>query len=248
MRKITKFLIGILLLLLIGCSTNNKNTQEEHYMIGHTFDNNKVIHLAFDIPYNTESLSAAFSNQELTLNDFINKLDYIDTLKDGGSKIYKYNKINRIFGEKDFYVIVCNSFDDDHNIYVAEYKESLNDKCSIKIDDLKSVSMIIKEGTLTKTGTTIIITDKSGKNNIYGESYRIDKKESDKWVALEPIIDNYAWNTIGYTVDENNTLELNINWEWIYGTLKEGEYRLVKDTSEPGEEPPHYITTEFVIK
>ena len=41
---------------------------------------------------------------------------------------------------------------------------------------------------------------------------------------------------------------MNINWEWLYGELENGEYRLVKDTSEAGEEPTHYITTEFIIE
>jgi len=32
-----------------------------------------------------------------------------------------------------------------------------------------------------------------------------------------------------YHVDENNQLELRQNWDYIYGTLEDGVYRLVKD-------------------
>jgi len=34
----------------------------------------------------------------------------------------------------------------------------------------KNISMTIKEGTLTNTGATIIITDTTGKDNVYGEN------------------------------------------------------------------------------
>ena len=77
---------------------------------------------------------------ELTDEDIINghgsilkyRAIYLDSLKDGGSKIYKYDsKINSNYGNTDFYVIECNSLDGIKDIYVAKYKNSLMDKCSI---------------------------------------------------------------------------------------------------------------------
>ena len=38
---------------------------------------------------------------------------------------------------------------------------------------------------------------------------------------------------------------MKINWEWLYGKLVNGKYRVVKDTSEPGEGTRHYLTVEF---
>ena len=108
--------------------------------------------------------------------------------------------------------------------------------------------MSIKDGTLTKTGATVVITDISSRNNIYGEPYRIDKFVDGEWKTLDTIIDDYAWISIGYTVGEDNKLELDINWEWLYGELELGKYRIVKDTSESGEGTTHYITAEFVIE
>lgn len=110
-----------------------------------------------------------------------------------------------------------------------------------ELNKLENVSMIIKNKTLTKTGATIIITDLSGNDNTYGESYRIDKNENGKWKELKPIIKDYAWNLVGYTVDENNKLELEHNWEWLYGKLENGKYRLVKDVNNK------YISVEFEI-
>lgn len=227
---------------------NNEEQKEERYMIGYTFDDGRIIHFVFDVPYNNDSLGMAFLNNKITVNEFINRLDYVDELRDGGSKIYKYDKNMQIFGNEDFYTVVCNSMDNIKDIYVARYRESLNDKCKIKIDDLDGVSMTIKEGTLTRTSATIVVTDVSNKKSIYGSAYRIDKKDNGKWVELKPLIDNYAWTCIGYSVDKNNKLEMDINWKALYGNLENGEYRIVKSTSEAGEQPTHYITTEFVIE
>lgn len=107
---------------------------------------------------------------------------------------------------------------------------------------LKNISMIIKDGTLTKTGATIIITDLNETKNTYGEFYRIDKLGNNTWSELNPIIENYGFNSIGYFVDENNKLELSHNWEWLYGKLENGKYRLVKEVNYK------YFSVEFEIE
>ena len=113
---------------------------------------------------------------------------------------------------------------------------------------LSGVWMKIKKGTLTKTGATIIITDLSGKNNTYGEEYRIDKLENNEWKELPVVVKgNYGWNSIGYHVGKDNKLELEINWEWLYGKLEQGTYRIVKGTSPKYDLKEKYFSVEFTI-
>ena len=249
-KKLLKILIiGVLFIGLIGCTNHEeKQTKKEKFVIGHTLDDGRGIHFTFSIPYKDNTLSYALTYNEISIDEFIRELDYIGMKNDGGSKLYKYNKNKKIFGNDDFYVIMCNSVYNIKDIYVAKYVENLNDKCAIKIDDLDGVSMTIKKGTLTPSGATIIITDTSDRENMYGEQYRIDKFVNHTWKELDVVVvGNYGWTAIGYTVDKDNKLELDINWKWLYGELKPGKYRLVKDTSEPGEGTTHYITTEFTI-
>lgn len=115
---------------------------------------------------------------------------------------------------------------------------------------LENVVMTIKDGTLTNKGATIIITDPSGDIHTYGDFFRIDEFKDNEWVPLKPIIDDYGFNAIGYHVDENNKLEMNIDWEWLYGELKSGKYRLVKDVAINVEDQylgSEYIYVEFSI-
>lgn len=117
---------------------------------------------------------------------------------------------------------------------------------------LENVTMTIKEGTLTKTGATVIITDISGDDNTYGEFFRIDKKENNKWKKVDVVVKgNYGFHMVGYEVNEDNILEMKIDWNWLYGELDAGEYRLVKSASVSknnsylGEK---YIYVEFSIE
>jgi len=199
----------ILILGISGCKNNNTELSKnnETFIIGHTLDDERLISFTFDVPYNNGYLSEAIIHNEITIDEFISRLNLISSMNDGGSKLYKYNKVNKVFGNKDFYVIVCNSYAGIKDIFVAKNINSLNDKCTIKIDDLDGVTMSIKEGTLTNVGATIVIKDISSRNNMYGEPYRIDKHEDGEWKVLDTIIDNYAWNSIGYTVGENNKIE-----------------------------------------
>lgn len=253
MRK-RMFLVLIcvgLLLGMTGCKNEDVSLSEsnEKFVSGHTLDDGRVIHFTFDVPYKDGYLSEALIYNEITINDLINELSFVSGLNDGGSKLYKYNRSEKIFGNKDFYVLVCNSYNGIKDIFVARNTKRLADNCIIKIDDLDGVSMTIKDGTLTKKEATIIITDMSSRNNIYGEEYRIDKLVNGEWQELEIIFEgNYGWTSIGYSVGGDNRLELEVNWEWLYGELEPGDYRIVKTTSEPGEATTHYITAEFIIE
>mgnify|MGYP005788807647 FL=1 len=102
-------------------------------------------------------------------------------------------------------------------------------------------SMSIKEGTLTNSGLTLIITNLSNDEIILGEEYSIDKKENGKWKPLTPIIDNYGFNAIGYILKPNNNFESNIDWKGLYGELESGEYRLIKNVNDK------YVSVEFKI-
>ena len=117
-----------------------------------------------------------------------------------------------------------------------------------KLNEIEGVTMTIKEGSLTPTGATIEITDYSGKSHTYGEEYRLDKFENNTWVPVDVIVKgNYAWNSIGYKVDRNKKLVLDMNWSLLYGSLPKGTYRIVKDAIEDSSLEKKYFFVEFEI-
>lgn len=110
---------------------------------------------------------------------------------------------------------------------------------------LQKVSMKIKEGTLTKTGATIIITDKNETPYTYGTWYRIDKKVEGKWKACKPIVEDYGFTDIAMLVGKDKTLEIKEDWSKLYGALEVGTYRFVKSQYEA--EGYSYFWVEFTI-
>lgn len=247
--KLAIILICVIFLgsLFVYNKTGEKKNIKEDFGVGYTLDDGRFLSFSVDVPYKNGFLGDAIFDNELSIDEFISTLKYQETFEDNSSKIYKYNKVNSTYGMEDFYVALCNN-ENINDIFVARYKESLLDKCILKYDDIKGVLMSIKEGSLSNKGLTVIITDTSNRNNIYGNPYHLDKKVDGIFRHLDTIIEDFAWTLEGYSVDKNNTLEFKVNWEDIYGNLESGEYRIVKETSYSGEGTKHYITAEFTIE
>ncbi len=96
-----------------------------------------------------------------------------------------------------------------------------------KKEVLENVTMTIQDGTLTKTGATIIITDLNKEKCMFGRPYHIENYTAGKWKALKP---KKAMNFTmeGLFVGNDNELKLDLDWEDSYGELKPGRYRIVK--------------------
>ncbi|MBE6966405.1 MAG: hypothetical protein E7441_10300 [Ruminococcaceae bacterium] len=86
---------------------------------------------------------------------------------------------------------------------------------------------------ITRTGMTLTVEqfggNPAGELQI-GEWFKIEKRDNDKWKEAEinPLID-YAWHTIAYGIRDNDITELSVDWEWLYGKLSPGFYRISKE-------------------
>lgn len=92
---------------------------------------------------------------------------------------------------------------------------------------LEGVTMKLKDNALTKSGATIIITDNNKVKYTYEEYYKLEKRIDHVWYELKPNSDVF-FNEMGYLVDDNNELEMNIDWSKTYGNLTSGKYRIIK--------------------
>lgn len=102
-----------------------------------------------------------------------------------------------------------------------EYYRKVNEQT------LDKVSMVIKENTLSKTGATIIITDKNELPYYFvKDSYIIEKNIfGNLWIKI--------FSKSGYAIEPlgihgpNGITEIEIDWTERYGELNNGKYRLV---------------------
>lgn len=166
-----------------------------------------------------------------------------DYFKDSIENIFKYSTLLEVKETEKLEYEYINE-----DIYVND--DIGND---VELNELEHVSMSIKKGTLTNTGATIIIHDLSGRKYSYGDPFIIEEKINGKWVEVNNICSNCAFNAIAYGVDQDGILELNCNWEMMYGKLDSGYYRIVKDAiinreRAITEEDIKYFSVEFEIK
>ena len=92
---------------------------------------------------------------------------------------------------------------------------------------------------ISPTGATIIIKDSNEIPHTYGAWYQIEKNANGEWHEIETVIDNYGFALVGYLPDHNGEIEFTMDWEWLYGKLPTGQYRLIKQVDN------QYISIEF---
>ena len=97
-------------------------------------------------------------------------------------------------------------------------------------NNLDDVFMHVKEGSITPNGLTLVIENNSANDSMYGEFYMLEKKINGSWYQVPVAIDgDYGFTDIGYELKSGKNEEIKIDWEWLYGSLDAGQYRIVKD-------------------
>ena len=95
---------------------------------------------------------------------------------------------------------------------------------------------------VTDVGATVIIKDTNKEPYVYGEWYCIEKKSGDRWIKIPTVISEYGFNELGYLVNDDGEVKFNVNWEWLYGKLPQGDYRILKEAGKD------IISAEFCVK
>jgi len=77
-----------------------------------------------------------------------------------------------------------------------------------------------------------------------GTEYTLERLENGVWQPVDDVIENYGWDDVALLIPEGETIQWEIDWQWLYGTLPAGSYRVSKtimDFRESGD----YDTTVY---
>lgn len=124
----------------------------------------------------------------------------------------------------------------------SNIKNDVNIEENGDVENASDISMVIKDGTLTPSGATVVLTNSYG----YDRWFRIDKEENGEWKEAETINDNYSFTAEGYLTNGNSEVEIPIDWTDLYGTLENGKYRIVKRAFN-NLNREEYVSVEFTI-
>ncbi len=119
------------------------------------------------------------------------------------------------------------------------------------VNAFEGVTLGVKEGSITPEGLTLVFHNNQDKEHIYSSFYCIERKNGDKWTKIAYVTEeNVGWDDMAYIVPANQSVEEAVDWDWLYGSLNAGEYRIIKevlDYEAAGEYKTYYLAAEFVI-
>ena len=120
------------------------------------------------------------------------------------------------------------------------------------VNNLEGVTMSAREETVSPTGLTLTLVNNSDRQCIYGEHYVVEKKINQGWYQVPVVVEgDYGFVDIGYDLPPGDEQDWDVDWEWLYGSLDAGEYRIVKDILDfraTGDFDTYFLAAEFAIQ
>ena len=113
------------------------------------------------------------------------------------------------------------------------------------------LTLLVKD--VTPAGLTLVCTKEGGNPTGIlrcGTDYHLSVLEDGVWKDVPTVIEEYGWNSLAYNFPEGQETEFDCSWEWLYGKLPAGTYRLTKgfmDFREAGDYDTAVYWVEFEI-
>ena len=200
------------------------------------------------------------NNGYLDLLNYYEKLSFVDDDSLSERSGYPYflkicdvdgNVLQSIIAYKDAVQVDGKIYrcDDDSSTNLMLYMDLIfhpADMTSI----MDEVSMAFSR--LSADGGTLKLTNATEKDLTFGEDYKLYVWEDGDWQEY-PVKDdkNYAFKSIGIMLDAGKTVDWDVNWSIMHGTLPKGRYKIAKsilDGSASGDLKKYYVSCQFIIQ
>ena len=109
---------------------------------------------------------------------------------------------------------------------------------------------------VTNTGLKLVCRHSGGEDVFElqtGSYYVVEKSENSRWEAVEYLPQEYdvAWTKEAWIIPKEDANAWDVDWEWLYGALPAGTYRLGKEIMNfrgPGDFDIEMVYADFVIQ
>ena len=147
----------------------------------------------------------------------------------------------------------CGSSDGAGSSAPQKINSSSSESSSIQTaEDPWGLTLSVKD--VTTTGLTLVITQEGGSPTgtlQYGSNYTLEVEQDGTWQNVPDIVDgNFAWDGMAYLVTMDGETEQAVDWDWLFGPLSPGQYRLSKefmDFRDTGDYDTQLYEVEFDI-
>lgn len=86
----------------------------------------------------------------------------------------------------------------------------------------------------------------------FGEDFKIEKWDGNTWNEADIVVDgNYAFHDVAHIININDVTEYEYDWEWLYGSLTAGEYRIavhIQSRNDSGDFENYTAYVHFILR
>jgi len=135
------------------------------------------------------------------------------------------------------------------NAYYAFATGDTKADIQTSVDQINSVTLNMEK--YTPNDGYLEIHNFTGKELMYGDWYKIQKKVDENWSDLDYVVENVGFHDIAYTAPHGEVSVKEVDWSLIYGTLQPGTYKIVTkvmDFHATGDFEEYYLEKVFEIK
>lgn len=114
----------------------------------------------------------------------------------------------------------------------------------------EGLSFSVVPGSITPKGASFQLWHNTNAQIEYGSDFALQKLVDGEWRALPFAIENGAFTMEAYNLPKGEPRALEIQWDWLYGELPPGEYRMVKNVMDfhgTGDFEQYPLTAEFSV-
>lgn len=121
--------------------------------------------------------------------------------------------------------------------------------------EISGIGLYFSLKNISSTGATLVFrqydADAPTGELEYGEDFVIEQRKGENWEPVPVILDNdYGFDAVAYSITAGETSERELSWEWLYGALSPGEYRIkkvVNDFRSGGDYSQYTICARFIL-
>ena len=116
-----------------------------------------------------------------------------------------------------------------------------------EIDVIEEVTM--EAAYVSPKGIHLVFTNHTNEEYMFGDDYELQVWQDGEWRKVDYLIDNAAFNDIGYMLAGNSSVGWGVKWTYFHGILPDGQYRITKTINKgTGKELEKYrLAAEFTI-
>lgn len=218
MKKYISILLSILCILLsVGCGEGKETVDIQGILVDGVFYEKSYQPMPAEV-------------DESAIIGYVES--YTDTIpkKDGESNISK-DIIGAPYAKVEGGIAIL--YENEWYLCKAETSEEEPAKKSVQKVETPDFGITLTVKNVTSKGLTLVC-EQSGGESIgelfSGNSYSLSRYVEGNWETIEylPKDTEVAWTDEAWIIPLEDTVEWEVNWEWLYGELVPGKYRMSK--------------------